>query len=85
MMSLSTHRCDDDCTCPIHKTPLFYAPASNEHACQDPDCIHAQGLQRPLGSIMATRALSLGSVTAAEALDRASAGAACLRECAIDI
>lgn len=35
---MSTHTCDDDCVCPTHRTPLYYAPASNDHACQDASC-----------------------------------------------
>lgn len=45
------HVCDDLCVCPIHDTPLLYAPASNEHACQDPDCEHAHGID-PLWTLL---------------------------------
>lgn len=43
------HRCDDDCTCPVHGNPLLYAPASNQHACQAPDCEYAQGFELTYG------------------------------------
>lgn len=39
-----THQCDDECVCPLDGKPLLYAPASNEHACQDPDCANAHGV-----------------------------------------
>jgi hypothetical protein len=39
------HRCTDQCVCPIHGTPLIYAPESGEHACQDATCVHGHGLQ----------------------------------------
>lgn len=42
--NLKLHECDDNCICPIHKTPLFYAPISNIHACQDVECIHGHGM-----------------------------------------
>jgi hypothetical protein len=29
----------------VHGTPLLYAPASCQRACQDPGCIHAHGLK----------------------------------------
>jgi hypothetical protein len=48
---VQAHRCDDDCTCPIHGTPLLYAPASDAHACQDPDCEHAHGFALYSGPI----------------------------------
>jgi len=45
------HRCDDQCVCPIHHTPLFYSPQFRKHACQDPDCVHAHGM-RPRQPVM---------------------------------
>lgn len=42
------HVCDEDCICPIHETQLFYAPTSDEHACQDVSCRYAHGLERQL-------------------------------------
>lgn len=39
------HECDELCICPIHKTSLWYAPASNEHACQNPSCEYANGIK----------------------------------------
>ncbi|MFI8370940.1 hypothetical protein [Streptomyces sp. NPDC085466] len=39
------HRCSDtSCRCPLHGTALYYAPAGDLHACQDPDCRYAQGI-----------------------------------------
>ncbi|WP_093849912.1 hypothetical protein [Streptomyces pini] len=29
----------------MHKTPLIYWPAGNDHACQDADCEHAHGFK----------------------------------------
>lgn len=43
------HTCGERCVCPIHGTPLLYAPAQDEHACQDPDCKHAHGIVEPDG------------------------------------
>lgn len=39
------HRCTDRCRCPIHKTPLLYWPAGDDHACQDADCEYATGFK----------------------------------------
>lgn len=36
-----THRCDESCACPADGLPMFYAPSTGQHACQDPDCRHA--------------------------------------------
>jgi hypothetical protein len=37
------HECDDRCVCPVHGTPLLYAPSKDDHACQDVDCVHGHG------------------------------------------
>lgn len=37
-----THHCDERCTCPADGRPMFYAPSTGEHACQDPDCAYAR-------------------------------------------
>lgn len=37
------HVCDDRCVCPVHQTPLFYAPSVDDHACQDVTCVHGHG------------------------------------------
>jgi hypothetical protein len=37
------HVCDDRCLCPVHGTPLLYAPSTDDHACQDVDCVHGRG------------------------------------------
>jgi hypothetical protein len=47
MAPVSQHVCDDDCVCPIHHTPLYYAPASNDHACQDSACQWGAGGLNP--------------------------------------
>lgn len=40
------HRCDQACVCPTHPDlPLLYAALVREHACQDPDCEFAHGLE----------------------------------------
>lgn len=35
------HRCDERCLCPADGLPMWYAPSTGQHACQDPDCAHA--------------------------------------------
>ncbi len=37
------HTCDDACTCPVHGTALYYAPAADDHACQDVTCEYGHG------------------------------------------
>lgn len=39
------HRCDETCVCPVHGTALIYWPAGDDHACQDPTCVHARGMR----------------------------------------
>jgi hypothetical protein len=36
-----THRCGERCTCPAGGKPMYYAPSTGQHACQDPDCEYA--------------------------------------------
>lgn len=48
MASTGIHQCDDRCICPIHHTPMLYSRAQNEHACQDPNCQYAHGLETHL-------------------------------------
>ncbi|MCZ0983922.1 hypothetical protein O1L60_44980 [Streptomyces diastatochromogenes] len=38
------HQCDELCRCPVHGTALYFAPASNLHACQNPNCRYAHGI-----------------------------------------
>ncbi|MEV5451299.1 hypothetical protein [Streptomyces sp. NPDC052535] len=38
------HQCDELCRCPVHGTALYFAPASNQHACQNPTCRYAHGI-----------------------------------------
>lgn len=38
------HRCDEQCVCALDGLPAYYVPASGEHACQDPDCPAAGGV-----------------------------------------
>ncbi|MGW3246523.1 hypothetical protein [Streptomyces sp. NPDC001070] len=38
------HQCDELCVCPVHKTPLIYWPAGNDHACQDAECRYGHGM-----------------------------------------
>ena len=40
---LARHVCDDACTCPVHRTPLIYWPAGDDHACQDITCRYGHG------------------------------------------
>jgi hypothetical protein len=42
-VTTKAHVCDDWCICPLHETPLLYAPAHGDHACQDIECVHAHG------------------------------------------
>ena len=44
------HRCDDECVCPRHGTPMIYAPARDDHACQDVNCPYGHGLRALLGA-----------------------------------
>ena len=37
------HVCDDACICPVHRTPLIYWPAGDDHACQDITCRYGHG------------------------------------------
>jgi hypothetical protein len=34
-------RCDESCACPADGRPMYYAPRTGLHACQDPDCDYA--------------------------------------------
>lgn len=36
------HRCDERCLCPADGLPMWYAPSTGQHACQDPDCQYAR-------------------------------------------
>ena len=42
-MSGNTHECDERCVCPVHGTPLLFAPGKDDHACQDIACVHGHG------------------------------------------
>lgn len=55
---MSAHRCDDECVCPLDGKPLLYAPASDQHACQDPDCTNAQGIPDVVQQYLERRFLS---------------------------
>lgn len=44
MADIERHDCTDRCVCPIHGTPMWYAAATEQHACQDPACEHAAGV-----------------------------------------
>jgi hypothetical protein len=35
------------CRCPVDGRPLYYSTAQRLHACQDADCMHASGIERP--------------------------------------
>lgn len=46
--------CDDRCVCPLHRTPLIYWPAGEDHACSDVNCEYGHGMknapeERPVG------------------------------------
>lgn len=49
--ALPGHRCGDRCICPIHETPLIYAPGKDDHACQDVDCVHGHGGFDPINHL----------------------------------
>lgn len=42
------HKCDERCVCPEDGLPLFYAPAIDDHACQDVECRYGHGLNEVL-------------------------------------
>jgi len=42
---MNPHACDETCVCPIHETPLIYAPSVDDHACQDVTCVHGHGMK----------------------------------------
>ena len=50
------HACDEFCRCPVHRTPMIYAPSADEHACQDIDCEYGHGTYRALANQEARRA-----------------------------
>lgn len=45
MPELERHRCDERCVCPDHHTQLWWGASQSLHACQDPDCRYAHGLE----------------------------------------
>lgn len=42
------HECDENCVCPVHKTPLIYSPSQDDHACQDGECPYGSGGANPM-------------------------------------
>jgi hypothetical protein len=48
MAATAPHKCNETCVCNIHGTPMWYSPATDDHACQDPDCIWAGGVNAAL-------------------------------------
>jgi hypothetical protein len=42
------HECDESCVCPEHGTPLLWSAATAEHACQEPSCRYAHGMEAQL-------------------------------------
>jgi hypothetical protein len=43
MAATTPHHCTGSCVCPIHDTPLIYAPLIDDHACQDAKCVLGGG------------------------------------------
>jgi hypothetical protein len=43
------HTCDEQCVCPLDGKPLLYAPGWRAHACPDPVCPNAHGVQGERG------------------------------------
>ncbi|MFD8656513.1 hypothetical protein [Streptomyces mirabilis] len=43
MPATTPHHCSKACVCPIHDTPLIYAPRFDDHACQDAHCVLGGG------------------------------------------
>jgi hypothetical protein len=41
---MEQHTCRDTCVCPIHRNPMFYSAAVRLHACQNPGCEYAVGV-----------------------------------------
>lgn len=48
MTRTTPHTCTARCVCPVHQTRLVYSPLHDDHACQDPDCVYAHGMNPPL-------------------------------------
>lgn len=44
MADIERHTCGDRCVCPVHNTPMWYSATEHLHACQDPECEHAGGV-----------------------------------------
>jgi len=43
---LTRHVCGIQCICPVHRTPMFYSPAWDDHACQDITCEYGHGMRK---------------------------------------
>lgn len=72
--ALPRHVCNDGCMCPVHRTPLIYSPASDDHACQDIACEYGHG-GAPIGAIAEPdwakiRAYGRGEVSGAELTEK---------------
>ncbi|WP_329492490.1 hypothetical protein OG618_36985 (plasmid) [Kitasatospora sp. NBC_01246] len=52
MTRSQAHQCDDLCVCPVHLTPLLYAPVAGDHACQNADCEHGHGGFNPGAALL---------------------------------
>lgn len=42
---MGPHVCSEHCVCPDHGTPLLWSASHEIHACQDPTCRYAHGLE----------------------------------------
>lgn len=42
---MSSHQCNPRCVCPIHRTPMRYWPAGDDHTCLVDGCPNAQGFR----------------------------------------
>jgi hypothetical protein len=45
---MKSHVCDETCVCPFHQTSLIYAPSTEDHACQDIECLFGYGMKPKL-------------------------------------
>ena len=66
------HRCDSDCVCHLHDPPrpLLFAPYVGTHACADPSCQQAHGIDDVHVITMLGPTSLVGRLVAADLLRR---------------
>lgn len=50
------HHCDDKCACPVCGEPPYYSATYGIHACSDPTCPNAHGIEATLPGYPANKA-----------------------------